>query len=140
MRLRLQTLDGLLAHLRPDLLLDIAARILERLRFALLDQNEVISVSGLDRLGDLSDGRFEHHFIEFRHHLSRAECAQIAAIFARPGVVGFGLGLILEFRAGDDLRAHFFGLGESFARPSILCAPHEAARAIPASGSGCAGP
>ena len=37
-RLGLRRLDRLLAHLRPDLLLDVATLFLESLRFALFDQ------------------------------------------------------------------------------------------------------
>ena len=59
---------------------------------ALFDQNQVIAEGCFNGFGDLPDGRFEHHFIELRHHLARAERAQIAAIFARAGIVGFDLG------------------------------------------------
>ena len=113
-RLRLQIIDRFLAHLRPDLLLDVGAHLLERLRFALLDQNQVIPVGCFNGFGDLPDGRREHHFIKLRHHLPRTESPQIAAILARPGVVGFCLGLILELRARGDLGTDFFGLRERF--------------------------
>ena len=80
----------------------------------------MIAVGCFNGLGDLPHGRLEHHFIELRHHLPRAERPQIAAILARAGIVGFDFGLILELRPRHDLGPHFLGLGERFFVRQIL--------------------
>ena len=61
-------LDRLLPDVRPDLLLDFSACFVERLRFALFHQDEVIPIRSLDGLRDLPERRFKDHFIEFRNH------------------------------------------------------------------------
>jgi hypothetical protein len=99
-------------HVDEKLNPDYSRRLLgDLLTGAALDQDQVIAVTGPDRAVHLADLGIEHHLIEFLHHLSRGDHAEIAAQ-APGGTLGMGSGAFGEvfapLDAGFQLFAGFF--------------------------------
>ena len=80
----------------------------------------MVAELGLHGLADFVHLQLERGFLELRHHAPAREIAQRAAVGAGAGIVGLGLGDLLEVPARDQLGAQVLGFGQRLVVAQIL--------------------
>ena len=111
-RVRLHLIDRFLGQLGLQIFFNLGLGIVESLRRARGDLDDVIAELGFHRLADFAYRQRERRLVERRHHLAVLEFAQIAALCARARVVRFGFRQRGEIGARHELLANVLRLGQ----------------------------